>query len=247
MTDPMRLLEGGATDAELAILRAGAVEEPPETGRRNLSALLGVSAGLSASVTAGGSKAAAAASVKVLGAHAGVKLVVLLSVGALVGAGAVVYHQRGSRTVPAQTNESTRVDVPAVKTTDAERNQQGDEAPSVPAPVNRQAVLGKAPQANSAEPSARAGAKSIGLEIAKLDGVRSALRANAPAEALRLLEDYGHEHPGGVLAQEAVLLRIEALAASGNIAAARSVAERFLRDNPKTPHRRRISVLVGTP
>ena len=247
MTDPTRLLDGGATDAELAILKAGASEEPPQSGRHRLSALLGVSAGLSASVTAGGSKAAAASAAKMLGAHVGAKWLVLLSVGALAGGGAILYHQRNTRTAPAPTStiETNRADLRVAKPTDTEPEGRGAEPPSEPAPANRQET--KAPQANAPEASARGGAKSIGLEIEKLDGVRRALRANTPTEALRLLEVYDREHGGGVLAQEAVLLRIEALAASGNTAAARSVAERFLKDNPKTPHRRRISALVGTP
>jgi hypothetical protein len=248
MTDPTRLLEGDATDAELAILRAGATEEPPEPGRHKLAALLGVSTGVSASVTAAGSKAAALSSVKALGTHAGVKWLVVLSVGALAGGGAIAVHQRSSRTAPVAANgiEANRVEVPVAKIADTEPQPLGAEAPPLPAPVSRQAVS-KAPQANAGEPSARGGAKSIGLEIETLDGVRRALRANTPAEALRLLEGYEREHAGGVLAQEAVLLRIEALAASGNTAAARSAAERFLRDNPKTPHRRRISALVDIP
>jgi hypothetical protein len=239
----MRFLEGGATDAELAILRAGAAEEPPESGRQKISALLGAAAGLSTSVTAAGSKAAAASAVKTLGAHVGVKWLVLLSAGAVAGGGALVYNQRSTRPVPVAPSglEEKQLDVPVAMPVETE--PRGAEPPSIPAPANRQAVSGK----TAPEPSSRGAAKSIGIEIEKLDGVRRALRANAPAEALRLLEGYDREHVGGVLAQEAVLLRIEALAAAGNTAAARGAAERFLKDNPKTPHRRRISALVGTP
>lgn len=249
MTDPTRLLDAGATDAELAILRAGAAEEPPEHRRQKLAALLGVSAGLSASATAAGSKAAALSSVKALGASVGAKWLVLVSVGAIAGASAVVYQHRRAGTAPPPANATavSNVDVPAEKPVEPKPQPAVADAPSVPAPANRQGASAKAPQTSAAEPSTRSGAKSIGLEIEQLDGVRRALRANAPAEALRLLDGYDRDHAGGVLAQEAVLLRIEALAAAGNTAAARSLAERFLKDNPKTPHRRRISTLVGTP
>jgi hypothetical protein len=249
MTDPTRLLDEGATDAELAILRAGAAEEPPERGRQKLAVLLGMSAGLSASATAAGSKAAALSSVKVLGAHIGAKWLVLVSVGALAGASAIVYQKRSSRPAPTPSNAiaASRPEALVERAVEPEPQPPGTDAPSVSAPVVRQSGSGKATPGGAAEPSGRSGAKSIGLEIEKLDGVRRALRANTPAEALRLLEVYDREHAGGVLAQEAVLLRIEALSASGNTAAARSVAERFLKDNPKTPHRRRISTLVGLP
>jgi hypothetical protein len=242
-------LDAGATDAELAILRAGAAEEPPEHRRQKLAALLGVSAGLSASATAAGSKAAALSSMKALGAHVGAKWLVLVSVGAIAGASAIVYRHRTAATAPAPANGTavSRAELPTEKAAEPDPQPALTDAPSVTVPANRQGSATKAPQTSAAEPSTRSGAKSIGLEIEKLDGVRRALRANAPAEALRLLEAYDREHAGGVLAQEAVLLRIEALAAAGNTAAARSVAERFLKDNPKTPHRRRISTLVGIP
>jgi Outer membrane lipoprotein len=240
MTDPTRLLDEGATATELAILRAGAAEEPPSDGRHKLSALLGLSAGLSASATATGTKAAVASTVKIVAT----KWLVFSTVGVLASGGLALYvHQSshvasppesgvtaGKKETPPAAPESIETEAPAVE-------------PPVAPPRAREPSGARA--ATSPEQSARAGSKSIGEEIEALDGVRRALRNHAPGEALHALDGYDRAHPGGTLAQEAALLRIEALAASGDTAGARARAERFLKDNPKTPHRRRIAALLG--
>ncbi len=97
-------------------------------------------------------------------------------------------------------------------------------------------------EARHEEPSAT---KSIAGEIAALDGVRARLSGSDAEGALRAIDDYRRDYPEGALGQEAALLRIDALVASGNIARARSAAERFLRDHPGTPHEKRLRTLIG--
>jgi hypothetical protein len=92
------------------------------------------------------------------------------------------------------------------------------------------------------EPSAT---QSIAGEIAALDGVRVRLTGSDGEGALRALDEYRRDYPEGALGQEATLLRIDALVASGNVARARSTAERFLRDHPGTPHEKRLRTLIG--
>jgi len=243
MTDPTRLMDGGATDAELAILTAGAAEEPPAHGRQKLAALLGLSAGLSASTAAVGTKAAAASALQSAVSGLGAKWLLLATAGAVAGGGYWVMRERTADVVvprEAKVEATPNAAVPATADhqTDDAPPPSGTDAP-LPKPIVQGNQRGLAPELTPH------GARSIGVEIEKLDGVRRSLRSNSPADALRQLDGYYRDHPSGVLSQEAALLRIEALAASGNTAGARSAAERFLRDNPKTPHRRRISALVG--
>jgi len=65
---------------------------------------------------------------------------------------------------------------------------------------------------------------------------RRELREGRPADALRRLEAARVEFADGVLAQEREALTIEALARSGQRAAARARAAAFLRAHPESPH-----------
>lgn len=87
--------------------------------------------------------------------------------------------------------------------------------------------------------------QSIAGEVAALDGVRARLNESDAPGALGALDEYRRDYPEGALGQEATLLRIEALVASGDVARARSAAERFLRDHPSTPHKKRLRTLIG--
>ncbi len=96
-----------------------------------------------------------------------------------------------------------------------------------------------------AEPSAPAASRSIAQEVAQLDVARRSLSAGDPGASLRTLDEYEQRYKGGMLHQEATLLRIEALAAAGDLGSARRVADRFLRDHPRSPHEQRIRALVS--
>jgi outer membrane protein assembly factor BamD (BamD/ComL family) len=69
------------------------------------------------------------------------------------------------------------------------------------------------------------------------------LATNRAKPALAALRSYAREHPHGALRQEATLLRIEALHRAGDRARARALAERFLADNPNSPHAPRVRAL----
>ena len=86
------------------------------------------------------------------------------------------------------------------------------------------------------------------LEIIALDGVHHALDAARPHEALALLDQYAARFPAGKLREEATVLRIEALHANGDQAAADRLAERLFRDSPNTPYAARVrAALVKAP
>jgi outer membrane protein assembly factor BamD (BamD/ComL family) len=81
-------------------------------------------------------------------------------------------------------------------------------------------------------------------EVAALDRVRR-LAAADPEQALRLLDEYDQRFPGGDLAPEALVLRIEALVRGGERARAETLARSFLSNHPRSPHAKRIRTIVG--
>jgi hypothetical protein len=221
MKDPRRLLDGDGTDAELLLLQAGVSDEPPAHGKRHLLAALGLSSVLTTTTTAAASGGGA----------------LLSKAAALLGTGIVLLGVSAylATRAPAPPNPA-----PAAR------------APHAAASVTPAAELpALAASAEPASSEAAAGARrrsapqpTIAAEIAALDRVRSLLRTD-PSAALAQLARYGREFPRGALRQEARLLQIEALVKSGQREAARSLAQKFLRDNPNTPHAHRVRSLAG--
>jgi outer membrane protein assembly factor BamD (BamD/ComL family) len=77
-------------------------------------------------------------------------------------------------------------------------------------------------------------ADALSAELAAVDGARSALATGNPVAALSKLDAYSKAYPRGRLALEAEVLRIDALARSGQTHAAQSRARAFLRQRPKS-------------
>lgn len=77
-----------------------------------------------------------------------------------------------------------------------------------------------------------------------LGDARSALRGGDPAEALKKLDAAGGRFPDGILAQEREVLAIEALAKSGQRAAASARATAFLSAHPTSPHATKVRSFV---
>lgn len=105
--------------------------------------------------------------------------------------------------------------------------------PSVRAPANEQPALPLAV-------SAPVGSDTLEQELAVLANVRRSLGMGDGPGALRTLAHYQASFPNGRLSQEALVLRIEAQAAVGNLDAARALARSFLANNPRSPHARRV-------
>jgi hypothetical protein len=124
------------------------------------------------------------------------------------------------------------------------------EAPALPVPA------GAAPSASStaiAEPAASAAPapeppnaeETLTHEVATLRAARAALRAGQPARARALLDEHDRRFPQGRLGIEAEVLRIEALALSGDTGAARVRAQQFLARHPDTPYASRVRAHAG--
>jgi hypothetical protein len=80
-------------------------------------------------------------------------------------------------------------------------------------------------------------------EIRAIDAVRGALAARTPARALSLLRQYSSNFPSGTFAQEATVLRIEALEQSGEHQRAQALSRDFQSKHPNSPLSERLSRL----
>lgn len=103
------------------------------------------------------------------------------------------------------------------------------------------AVAGEVPPAPA--PAARSvpapkDMPSLDAELALLRAAREALGRGEPAAALPSLERHRREFPGGVLVEERMLLRAQALCELGRSAEARASAAELVRAFPSSPHAR---------
>jgi len=118
-------------------------------------------------------------------------------------------------------------------------------------PAPRSAVRVQTPEptstASAEEPPRLAGRRNLSGQIASIDRARDALRSGDAAEAVRRLDAYDHDFPGGILAQEATMLRLEALLRQGKRAEAQRLADRLLASNPTSPYAARVRALLSDP
>jgi hypothetical protein len=222
MTDPKRLLSGEGSDFERELLGSLANERPTRALSRRMRQGL-VALGLLTSAKTG------IASIAVL--------LGIVSVG--VGGGWLALqhqrelaHQRVADVAPRiSPRPAASVVAPALPSTEP------IEAPPPAAAARASAAVGPAPSA----------AGDLREQIAWLDRVRSALRARDSQTALGELAEYPRKFPHGEFAQEVTVLKIEALAQAGQLAAARLLAKKFKALHPESPHVERIERLIGAP
>jgi hypothetical protein len=85
---------------------------------------------------------------------------------------------------------------------------------------------------------------SVAREIEAIERVRSELGRKDGQAALSALGRYASEHPRGVLAHEADVLRVEALLQAGDAPAALELAQQLLARHGESPHRARLEALA---
>jgi len=88
-------------------------------------------------------------------------------------------------------------------------------------------------------------ASDIRAQIALIDEAHAAVKRHAPADALRAVDLYASRYPGGLLDQEAAVIRIEAVDQGGNHARAASMARAFLAKHPSSAHAKRLEGIAG--
>jgi hypothetical protein len=121
--------------------------------------------------------------------------------------------------------------------------------PSAPEPRVRHAGVSARKDQESAPAPAQAPPVPASLtdEIAALDRARTALSGGDPGAAIRALDDYEQVLHGTRLTAEATLLRIDALARSGNASAASELASRFVEGNPGSALADRARAFIRLP
>jgi len=222
MSDPPRLLDESESATEKALLHAGRSYRSGRATRAKTLAALGI-ASSTAVVTASGSAAASSSVAKLTGA----KLLLAMSAVGAVALVPVAYRSHHHAATP-----RAKVAAPAAPSplADGPAPAAVAEAPAAlvetPAPV-------KTATARPARPAApRAETVSLSQELAALDAARATMARGDARGALLLLDGYGKTCPQGRLRLEAELLRIDALAKSGQAQAARHQARAFLRHHP---------------
>ncbi|HVY26171.1 MAG TPA: hypothetical protein VHB79_06445 [Polyangiaceae bacterium] len=238
MRDPERLLDDGASDLELALLRAGHTDVPSDKARQAALAALGLSgAVLSASSSAAASSTALSSGARVLAAK-------WWAVGALVtaaGAAGLGYATFSGGPTAVPSVSATRPPMPAPRVTGPALEPMPEAATPPPSPAAIPRERGTTPQPHT---SSSSGAPGIQEQIALIDRARSAVAAGQPAVAMAALDEYQRRFPGGVLTQEATLLRIETLLARGDKASAARLGQRFLQRYPRSAMAARVRALI---
>lgn len=240
---PKRLSQGDPASLGTQLVRAARGEAPPPGASGRALLALGLGAASATSVLAGTASAAtkgaagagglaptvAVATKGILGAGlstwmvGGVLVVAatggVLAVGASSSRGPASSASSARSSAPSSAvprvdarSPSPTVDPLPVTSTPTTTDEASPEAtprvhvaPLVPPP---RALTSAAASAPPASPS------TLSIEVALVDGAREALADGDPARALTILDRYDREHPGGVLAPEAALLRARARAKS---------------------------------
>jgi len=239
MSAQERILDGGdASEAARTMLHAALGEKPSEEALQRT--ILAMSA-------AGGPGAAAASG---SGAGAGwlrssaLKWIGLASIAvAVVVTGWLAW--RGGREPTAPSGPAPVVAAPAPAPSAETLDPPTDTLPPAPVPppaadTPRAATASAVATASTAKP-----ADSLAAQIAALDAARGLLAAGDANGCIAALDRLQRDYPRTPLAQEAAVLRIEALAASGRRVQARALATRFLAAHPDSPYATRLRTLTG--
>lgn len=234
MSDPQPLLRAGASKFEADLLRAGQADELPSTSRRRIMTGLGIGGGLlSATTIASGVNATSAKSIfATLGLGGAISAVSAVAIWAGISA---------LSPAPPPAPPPARAPVVSPSPPPTATAPPAVTATVTDAPDDVAPLAAKAPVPRSAE----RGTETLSLELAALEQSRAALGRRDYSAALRLLDDYARRFPKRRLDSEATVLRIEALAARGDRAAASRVGNQFLATHANSPYARRVRSLIG--
>lgn len=262
MKDPVRLMDEEPAGFEASLIRAGRREEPSLAARRAMAAACGVTVAVALAPKA----SAASSTLKPIAVMCGKGFLV----GALVVGGVVLtprifperhgieqriaadaVHSKVPRTrAPVDPGPTVVVPAPTAETTlPAPSIAQSDGAPaarpSIPqrgAPARAHGTVPTSPGdvAVSATP-----ADGLAEEIQAFERARRAFASGNVAVASQELDAYQRQFAHGTLSLEAEVLRIETLAAKGDLATARERATGFLAANPSAPAARRVRSVLA--
>lgn len=240
MKDPQFLLDDGATELELRLLQAGAADGPSVKARHAAMAALGLSAAvLSASAPAAAGSPALASGVRLISAKWWA-MGALVTVTGAAGLGYVALAGSHATSPTAQaTPQRPRAQLVSASPVAEPTAPVASAAPVLPVTPAPERPL--SPQLHS---SSSAGTPGIQEQIALIDRARAAVVAHQPSTAMVALDEYQRRFPGGVLTQEAALLRIDALLARGDRANAARLGHQFLARYPRSAMAGRVKALI---
>jgi hypothetical protein len=221
MNEPRRLKDDVKSEFERALLDAGTSYGSSEAVRGSTLAALGIAG--TAALTAG---TAGGASSALLTKAGWTKLLAISGIGVTAAApvGYYAWQHVGREPAPvvAAQPQEARPLPPAPRTPE----------PPAPEPLVEPPVRAT-PVAPRVEPKSSS-ASALAAELGALDAARSRLAAGDAQGALSLLDDHARIYPRGRLVLEAEVLRIDALAKSGQMSAAKRRAEAFLKRHPNS-------------
>jgi hypothetical protein len=240
MNEPTRLLSSPESELERALLDAGRSYTAP--GSMRTKTLLAL--GLAGVATSTAPSAAAASSSLTKAALSKVAVAVLVIGGAAVPAWRYLSHADNAPVSPPKAVSTAVVPLtPPVESTPVESAQVVG-APVETAELPPSSAAPSAARPERVEPRATA-TPPLTAELAALDAARTSLSRSDPKAALVALDGYSHDFPRGRLKLEAEVLRIGALAKSGQTDSARKRAEVFLRRHPDSVLASRVRSYVG--
>ncbi len=235
MKEPRRLIEETDSFLERSLLAAGASYRGSDELRTKTMTALGL-AGTAA--LAGGSTLSLAPAAKVGWA----KLIGAISVLGAAAAGPVGYYawQRQHEAAPAAVRTTAQTDLTMARAPGMTQRPAAPtaEEPAAPSPASETPAVVKPDRKSSRS-------ADLTAELGVLDTVRSTLAGGDAHRALTLLDAYDRAYPRGRLALESEVLRIDALARSGQSDAAKQRAQAFLRRYPKSVLASRVRGYLG--
>jgi Tetratricopeptide repeat len=240
MSDLRGWSEEGATAAESSLLAASRSERAPAHARARTLKALGIAAAVSTTaVTAATTASATTGGVSLLTKILGISILT----GGLVAGGLVVRASRVAPPSPAPAGTPPSSASAATEPGPKEADPPPEPGPAAPpsASASLSPVHASAPSrpAHGASPDDR-----LSQEVVALERAHQALASRDPGAALRLLDRYRAQFPGGALASEATVLRAQALLAEGDLTGAQTLADAYSAAHPDSPYARRIEDLV---
>jgi hypothetical protein len=223
----------------MALLQAGRGVQPSAESLIRARALgaLGVTA---AAATIGTTTPVVAATATKGGLTLASKLLIVSLVGSGAVAGGIAVRaashaarQPAAPLTPAAVSAPPRsLDLPRAAPVPAETPA---EAVSVPAPPVRSGARAPRPDSSSDQ---------LAREVKTLELAHRALAEHDPRTALALLDRYRAQFPGGSLSSDAVVLRVQALLATGDRAGAQAQADAYAAAHPGTPFAVRLQEIA---
>jgi hypothetical protein len=240
MNEPRRLREECESPLERALLEAGASYRSSLGTRERTLAALGLAGSAALSAAAIGT---ATSTFSKLG---WAKALTVVSAVSAVTAVPVGYYawQRSQESAAAQVVVSApKAAAPVPQSRVARRAE-----PALPSAHLMVEPIASAAPVNAPSvraPKASASSADLTAELAAIEKARSALSAGDASGALSQLDAYARSYPRGRLALEAEVLRIDALARSGQRDAAKKRAEQFVRRHPNSVLNARVRGYIG--